>query len=265
MAGSTAQRRFGWIGVLVVGAVLFEVERRTLIDTRNPNYVPSLILLGASVVPAAFVSFVYGLRLQYQISAGALAVVALVGGVIGTVVAGVLEYKTLLTLGTLPMIAVAICEEASKMIVPLAVLLYGRYRSIADGLLVGVASGAGFAALETMGYAFVALIVSRGDIQTVDGVLLLRGVLSPAGHMAWTGLTCAGLWAAANAGWTGRSIAGFTLIFAAAVSLHTAWDSVHTTTGYALVGVCSLTALGVVTRQVEIQSRRRRADAAASV
>jgi RsiW-degrading membrane proteinase PrsW (M82 family) len=242
--------------VLAVGASLFEIERRTLIDTHNPNYVPSLIVLGAAVVPATFVSFVYGLRLRYNIGAGALTVIALLGGVLGTVVAGILEYKTLRTLGTLPMVAVALSEEASKLIVPVGVLAFRRYRFVADGLLIGVASGAGFAALETMGYAFVALILSRGDIHTVDGVLLLRGVLSPAGHMAWTGLTCAGLWAAANAGWSGRSIAGFMLIFATTVALHTAWDAVGTTAGYTVVGVFSLTALGVITMWISVQSRR---------
>jgi uncharacterized protein (UPF0261 family) len=39
----------------------------------------------------------------------------------------------------------------------------------------GVASGAGFAALETMGYAFVPLIQTRGDLGTVDGILCAGG------------------------------------------------------------------------------------------
>jgi RsiW-degrading membrane proteinase PrsW (M82 family) len=102
-----------------------------------------LILLGAAVVPASFVTFVYGRRLRYGVGAGTLLLIAVLGGVLGTVVAGVLEYKTLITLGTLPMVAVALTEEASKLIVPLAVLALRRYRSVADGLLVGVASGAG--------------------------------------------------------------------------------------------------------------------------
>ena len=56
-----------------------------------------------------------------------------------------------------------------------------RYRKQADGLLIGVAAGAGFAALETMGYAFTTLIKSGGDIpDTVDILLLLRGFLMTA-------------------------------------------------------------------------------------
>ena len=47
----------------------------------------------------------------------------------------------------------------------------------------------GFAALETMGYAFSALLSSQGNIGTVEETLFLRGLTAPAGHTAWTGLT----------------------------------------------------------------------------
>ena len=52
-------RRHAWLAVLVVGAALFIAEERTLVATQNPNLVPSAILLGASIVPLAFVAFVY--------------------------------------------------------------------------------------------------------------------------------------------------------------------------------------------------------------
>ena len=52
-----------WLGVLVVGIGLFELLQQTLIATQNPNLVPALILVGAVVVPAAFVAFVDGRRL----------------------------------------------------------------------------------------------------------------------------------------------------------------------------------------------------------
>jgi RsiW-degrading membrane proteinase PrsW (M82 family) len=244
--------------VLVGGAALFEVDRRVLIDTGNPNFVPTLIVLGAAVVPVAFVSFVYERRLRYDISVGTLILIAVVGGVIGTVVAGTLEFDTLRRLGVLPMVAVGLIEESSKLIVPLLVLLFTRHRSPADGLLIGVASGAGFAALETMGYAFVALIVSHGSIATVDGILVLRGVLSPAGHMAWTGLTCAALWQAASDGWSRRSVVYLVLTFIAAVALHAAWDSSRSLPGYAVVAVLSIGLLAVITHRLAVRSRQAR-------
>ena len=127
---------------------------------------------------------------------------------VGVVAAGMLEFDTLQRLGFMPMLAVGVIEEAAKLIAPVVVLVATRHRHPADGLLAGVASGAGFAALETMGYAFVVLIQSQGNLAVVEEVLLVRGVLSPAAHMAWTGLTAAALWRAAERGWTvGRSAA----------------------------------------------------------
>jgi protease PrsW len=233
-------RRWSWVGVLVVGFVLFEFVRRALISTQNPNLVPSLILLGAAVVPAAFVAFVYGLRLDFGVGGGTLALVALVGGVVGTVTAGLLEYDTLRTLGVLPMVAVGLIEEAVKLIGPVAVVLLTRHRHRADGLLIGVASGAGFAALETMGYGFVTLIQSNGDVSAVEGVLLLRGILSPAAHMAWTGLSAAALWEAARRGWHPGALARFGLVYALVVALHATWDSVGDTAVYAVLAAISL-------------------------
>ena len=55
-------RRHTWIAVLVVGVALFLAVERTLVATQNPNFVPSAILLGAAIVPAAFLTFVYGRR-----------------------------------------------------------------------------------------------------------------------------------------------------------------------------------------------------------
>ena len=160
-------------------------------------------------------------------------------------VAGTLEYDAQRDLGFLPMVGVGLIEETSKLIIPLAVLIFfARYRKQADGLLIGVAAGAGFAALETMGYAFVTLIQSKGSITDTVDVLLLRGIMSPAGHMAWTGISATALYAAAEAGWSGRRVGGFLGAFVLAVALHTAWDSQKSLIGTAIVAVVSLAALG---------------------
>ncbi|HEY0695286.1 MAG TPA: PrsW family intramembrane metalloprotease [Kribbella sp.] len=98
-------------------------------------------------------------------------------------------------LGTLPMI-VGLIEEAAKLVVPVILVVFARhrYRSVASGIVIGIAVGTGFAVLETMGYAFVALIQSGGNVGAAEETLLIRGLLSPAGHAAWTGLACWGLW-----------------------------------------------------------------------
>jgi protease PrsW len=171
--------------------------------------------------------------------------------VIGTVVAGTLEFDTLQRLGGLPMVAVAVIEEAAKLLVPVALLAVPRFRhGPANGLVLGVAAGAGFAALETMGYAVTALIQSHGNLATVDGTLLLRGVMSPAAHMAWTGLTAAALWHTAAQGWTGRAVGGFVGTYVVAVALHACWDSFGNLIVYGILAVVAFALLIATTHRL---------------
>jgi RsiW-degrading membrane proteinase PrsW (M82 family) len=163
-ASSTFARRHGWVAVLLVGAALFVAEERTLVATRNPNLVPSAILLGAGIVPLTFVAFVYGRRLPYDVPGPAIGLAAFLGGVIGTIVA-------------------------------------------------------------------------------VD-ILLLRGFLSPAGHMAWTGIVAAALYGAA-ATRSRRDLGRFLGAFVLAVVLHTLWDGQSSLVGTAVVAVASLGLLGL--------------------
>jgi RsiW-degrading membrane proteinase PrsW (M82 family) len=242
---STFARRHGWLVVLVVGAALFLVEERTLVATQNPNLVPSAMLVGASIVPLAFVAFVYGRRLPYEVPGWAIAVAAFLGGVVGTLMAVTLEFDALRDLGVLPLLGVGLIEETSKLVVPLALLVPLRgHRSRADGLLLGVACGAGFAALETMGYAFTTLIRSGGSITATADILLLRGLLSPAGHMAWTGIAAAALYTAAATRGV-RQVLSFVGAFVLAVVLHALWDGQSSLVGTAVVAVVSLGLLAV--------------------
>jgi RsiW-degrading membrane proteinase PrsW (M82 family) len=253
---STLLRRFGWFWVLVVGTVLFVGVERTLVATQNPNLVPAALLLGAAVVPAAFVAFISGRRLPYSVGGAAIGAAAFFGGVIGLIMAGTLEYDAARDLGSLSMIGVGLIEETSKLVIPLVILLFAkRYRTPANGLLLGVAAGAGFAALETMGYAFTTLLTSRGSITATVDELLLRGFLSPAGHMAWTGIAATALYTAAAAGWQRRRVVEFVVAFAVAVGLHALWDSQSSLIGTAVVAVVSLAALGWTVHRVHTQSR----------
>lgn len=240
---STAARRYAWLAVLLVGAALFLAEERTLVATQNPNLVPSAILLGAGIVPLTFVAFVYGRRLPYDVPGPTIGVAAFLGGVIGTIMAAALEFDVLRALGAVPLLGVGLIEETSKLVVPVALVIPLRRRlSRANGLLVGVACGAGFAALETMGYAFTTLIRSGGDITDTVDILLLRGFLSPAGHMAWTGITAAALYGAAQSR-DGRGFGRLVGAFLGAVVLHTLWDSSGSLIATAAVAVVSLAAL----------------------
>ena len=236
-------RRWAWLGVLLTGLALYAIVLRTLVHTQNPNFVPALILLGATVVPLSFLTFAQARTGRWQVPTTALVVAAFFGGVIGIVVAGTLEYNSLRGLGVLPMVLVAVIEESAKLIVPLillfAVLARHQRRLPSDGLVIGVASGMGFAALETMGYAFNALLSSNGNIGAVEQTLFLRGLTAPAGHTAWTGLTAGALWALiASPG--GKRLLEFLATFAGAVVLHTCWDTFGGLLSFAILAVISL-------------------------
>ena len=239
---TTPARPWLWLPVLIVGAMIYGLLLLALQGTGNPIYVPSVILVGAAVVPIAFVTFISGRRLVFGVGGTAIGLTALLGGVVGVLAAGTLEYETLRSLGAVPLLAVGVIEEAAKLLVPLVVLvLLRRRRQPGDGLLLGVAAGAGFAVLETMGYALVALVESRGDLTVLNSILVDRGLLSPAAHMAWTGLAAAALWRAADRRWRWRPTAAFVGAFLLVAVLHALWDG--TTSGWAH-GVLAVISLG---------------------
>jgi protease PrsW len=193
--------RRGWFQTFAGGLILLFLVEWALVATHNPNYIPSVIVLGAFLVPVAFVSYLYERLQNWGVRLRPVVLCFVWGGVLGTVVAGFLEYHVAVTLGFLPKIAIGLIEELAKLIVPLIFYFLGRYRSEAAGIVLGVASGMGFAAFETMGYGFVSLMQSRGNLVFVDWVLLLRGLLSPAGQASWTGLVRCAV-ARETEGWT---------------------------------------------------------------
>ena len=240
--------RLAWLWVLAAGVASYLIVLRTLVATENLNFVPSLILLGSVVVPASVLVFAASSGRQVLVSPGSLALIAITGGILGTVAAGTLEYDALHRLRALPMIMVGLIEEAAKLIVPMLVLLFSRQRNPRAGVIIGVASGMGFATLETMGYGFSALLRS-GSLVAVEQTLQLRALLSPAGHVAWTGLTAAALWSVASSPHKGRAVARAVGVFVAATLLHAAWDGLNSLWVHLIVGGGSLVALLLTIRR----------------
>jgi len=220
-----------WLQILIVGTVLFIGTEQAMRFTGNTNYFPTVILLGSFVIPITFVTYFYDNVRHRHISLPLLTICFVVGGVIGLIAAGILEYGTLRTMSIPGIVGVGIIEEGAKLIFPVIMYIAWRYRHQADGLLFGIASGMGFAALETMGYGLVSFIRSQGDIDVLQQVLLLRGLLSPAGHAAWTGFVCAVLWREREK--KGRVAINFKVIraFILAIILHTLWNGINSLGG----------------------------------
>jgi RsiW-degrading membrane proteinase PrsW (M82 family) len=230
--------RSRWFQILVIGIVLFIITEQALKLTQNLNLVPTVLLLGAFIVPLTFVAYFYGQERvidrdihQQQSPLTMAGLCFLIGGALGVAAAATLEYATLQHTSLLEMFGVGLIEEIVKLILPLIIFIRWRYHSEADGLLFGVASGMGFAALETMGYGLTTLIASGGDIGTFEEVLLIRGLLAPAGHAAWTGFVCAVLWRERNR--KGRKVINVTVVgaFIIAVALHSLWNIISSLAG----------------------------------
>ncbi|GAA1257493.1 hypothetical protein GCM10009609_20680 [Pseudonocardia aurantiaca] len=232
-----------WLPVLVIGVLLVVVVHQAIVVTGNPNLVPSLLLLGSLLVPVTFVLYLDGRSPAYDVPLSVLLICGLLGGVLGTAAASVAESDAVQHLGGLPTVLIGLIEECAKLLVPIGVLMFTRYRSNpADGLLVGVAVGTGFAVLETLGYSFVILLVS-GSLGLTEQTLLLRGVLSPAAHIAWTGLAAAALWHAHAQRWRPRALVVAVGTFVLVVVLHAIWDAAAYWPTYVIVGGISLALL----------------------
>jgi RsiW-degrading membrane proteinase PrsW (M82 family) len=238
-------RRLSWLWVLLTGIALFGVVLAVLLSTGNPIYIPCLLLLGAAVVPATMTTLIYGIEGWARISLARLLTGAVLGAVIGGVLAGLLEFETARALGgSLPTPMIGLIEETAKLAIPALLLIRWRPRPRAvEGLVLGVAVGSGFAAMETMGYGFVQLINSQGNLEPVAQLLALRGVTSLGGHAAWTGLACAALFAIAGSRRRWLGWLRFAAVFAGVVALHAIWDSSATGTGYLEVGAVSFVLL----------------------
>jgi protease PrsW len=229
-------------GILVGGVVTYLVVLFVMIDTQNVNFFPSLLLVGAITVPMSVLVLAHQAGPRDPVPAWAIVFTAIVGGVIGVLAAGLVEYDTLRSLGAVPMVLIGLIEEAAKLIVPIILYLLWRPRDPRGGVIIGIASGMGFATLETMGYGFQALL--SGGIAAVDQTLLLRALFAPACHIAWTGMTVAMLWRIRTAAHKGRALLWFLLTFAVAVTLHAIWDGSTRVSLHSGVAVIGLIALG---------------------
>jgi protease PrsW len=254
-----------WFQIFVSGLLLLFLVEWTLVTTGDLNYVPSALLLGAFLVPVTFTTYLYERLPNWDVPLPPVAICFIWGGVLGTVVAGNLEFDVMRTLGFLPKLGIGVIEESAKLILPLVFYFLGRYRSEAAGIVLGVATAAGFAGLETMGYGLVGLLSSKGNLGVLDEVLLVRGLTSPAGHIAWTGLVCAVLWRerlkAGHATFNWR-VGG---AFATAVILHALWDtfaSIKSSTFVEFLGIELITLLIAIFSLILLIRRMREASRA---
>lgn len=241
---SSPQRKprsgWSWLRVFFVGLLLFIVTTIVLFVTGNPNLYPTVILIGNFLVPVTFVAFLYDHQHLSTLTPYSVMSCFCVGGVLGVIGASVLEAWLLppsafayqgIPLSTA--ILVGLIEEGCKIVAVMIVARRMNHSSEMDGLLLGGAVGMGFAALESTGYAFTALLLSHGYIRASIVTTVLRGLFAPFGHGVWTAILGAVLFRASEPRHFRITFPVF-LVYLFVSVLHGFWDGLPETVYFVL-------------------------------
>ncbi len=173
----------------------------------NPRILPGFIMLAAFGVPVSMVLLFLECDVTRRVSVWKTLGVFIAGGVfsllattiLGNTDVGATIYGTLDAGGAGPI------EETAKLLILLPFLGNARkYPSVLNGLLLGAAVGAGFAAFETAGYLFsdalMASLVNGSSWEDAIGVstalAINRAIFAPFCHIAWTASIGGALWKA---------------------------------------------------------------------
>ena len=213
-----------WWKVLLAGVLLWLLTIVITVVTRNANLVPTLILLGSFLVPFSVVLFAAE-RVSTTFPTASLMIAFFVGGVLGVLGASVLEAP--LTAGGIGgFMVVGFIEELVKAVL---LIVMGRRlmpKTARQGALLGATVGAGFAAFESAGYAFNAGLGSGGiDLVSLVQTEAVRSVLTPLGHVLWTAVLGAAIFAASRDGRRYRLRIGVVVTYVLVAVLHGLWDS----------------------------------------
>ncbi len=208
----------------------------------NVKLVPAIIFVGSFAIPFATLILFFELNIRRNISLYQIGRLVALGGA-AAIVVSLLGYQVAsgLKLDWMGASVAGLVEEPGKLLVLAFVVNNRRYRYILNGLLLGAAVGAGFAAFESAGYAFLYLLQHMGvsmqngnvtlqlnDVAAMRQLIMSRGLLSPLGHIAWTAMSAAALWRVkGDAPFRLEMLKDprFTRVFAAAIVLHMIWDS----------------------------------------
>lgn len=214
-----------WWRVLLGSLAAYVVGLVLLIGTRNANLFPTVVLIGSFMVPAAYVAFFYERRHLSALTMPTTVVTFAYGGLLGVFAASILEPILLRGMGPLMALGVGLVEEAVKILGVLVIARRRRHSSALDGIILGAAAGMGFAALESMGYAFTAFMASRGSLSATVQVTLVRALFAPLGHGTWTAILTSTLFCESSE-WRYCCTLRVLGAYATVVLLHALWDAV---------------------------------------
>ncbi|GAA1137420.1 RsiW-degrading membrane proteinase PrsW (M82 family) [Kitasatospora gansuensis] len=222
-AAPPVQQSRHWLKLFLIGLALWAATVIVTFFTDNSNLVPTIVLLGSFLVPGTFVVWAYE-RYAADVGPERIAACFGIGGIIGVLGASVLE-TYLLSPSIWMYLGVGLIEEAVKLAALIMVARRIPVAGLRHGLVLGATVGAGFAAFESAGYAFNAVLSIHGlALKDLVETEILRGVLAPVGHILWTAIMGGVLFRERRDG-RFRFNAPVILTYLGVSLLHALWDS----------------------------------------
>ena len=180
--------------ILVFFIIAYIPVRIGFINYGNMNFLPAMIMLAAFAVPVTILIFFFEINVFRNIPFYKVMKYFILGGGLSLILAILffsLDFNTDISTYFGAMM-VGLIEEVAKAAI-VAIFLFKSKRSnyILNGLLVGAAVGAGFAAFETAGY--ILRYGLNGGVATMLQTMIIRGFLAPGGHVAWAAIEGAAL------------------------------------------------------------------------
>lgn len=214
--------RFFLVGVVLV-ALMYGFQYIALSDA----IIAMLMFVPAFIAPITILLFFWEMNIPRNISLLDLMKYVLFAGATSCTLTFIIRDIMLVSYDTRAYIAAPIPEELAKFILVFIIIKKLNCKYILNGLLIGASVGAGFAAIESAGYAFGNLF-SYGSLTAMHSVNLLRAVLAIGGHSVWASMYGAALVAVKDETdmklgqilWNKMVV----LTFLYAVILHTIWN-----------------------------------------
>lgn len=172
--------------ILLIGGAVFAMGIFLVFWLQTVVAMPFVFTLGSFLVPVAVLFFFWEMNIPRNLSFANVMFIFFAGGMLSLVFTGILNSFDFAVQAAF---MIGVIEESTKVLAASFWLAKGDKKYILTGMLVGAAVGAGFAAIESTGYA---ILVTDWSI----GTLLLRALLAPAGHVSWAAISCGALvWA----------------------------------------------------------------------
>lgn len=236
-----------WWGILLIGLALWIATMGAAFVTGDLLLLPSIVLLGSFLVPVTGVVWYLDHDPSPALSPRRITTAFIIGGLLGVVVAALLESVLVYGPGPIGMLKVGLIEEFVKGAAIVLIALGITSFSTRDGIVLGAAVGFGFAALESSGYALASLFVVQGQhlylsLSSVVFTELVRGVLAPFGHGLWSAILGGVIFHAARKGHL-RLTWSIVVAYLGVAILHAAFDFFGTITGYIVISIIGIVPL----------------------